>query len=223
MNMPTQEALYTAGVQIGYSRSRRHPSVIDSLFGMKHRMDIINLAATQEQMTAAHAFLKTITASGKKVLFVGTKPETKNLIEATAEKLNMPFVVKRWVGGTLTNFKQIRTRVNMLLDLTSRKEEGTLVYRTKKELLLLNRKMTKLELNFGGIKDMNTLPGALVVVDPKKEHLAVAEARVLGIPVVAIANTDCDISIIDHAIVANDANVTSVGIVLETITNGLSS
>lgn len=221
--MPTQEALYAAGVQTGYSRSRRHPSVMDSLFGMKHRMDIINIAKTQDQMTAAQAFLKTVTASGKKVLFVGTKPETKNLIEATAEKMNMPFVIKRWVGGTLTNFKQIRTRVNMLLDLTSRKEDGTLVYRTKKELLLLNRKMVKLELNFGGIKDMNTLPGALIVVDPKKEHLAVAEARVLGIPVVAIANTDCDISIIDHAIVANDANVTSVGLILETITNGLSN
>lgn len=174
-------------------------------------------------MTAAQAFLKTVVASGKKVLFVGTKPETKNLIEATAEKLNMPFVIKRWVGGTLTNFKQIRTRVNMLLDLTSRKEDGTLVYRTKKELLLLNRKMVKLELNFGGIKDMNTLPGALIVVDPKKEHLAVAEARVLGIPVVAIANTDCDISIIDHAIVANDANVTSVSLILDTITSGLSN
>jgi small subunit ribosomal protein S2 len=221
MNIPTQEDMYAAGVQIGYSRSRRHPSVIDSLFGMKHRMDIINLAATQDQMTAAHAFLKTVIASGKKVLVIGTKPETKNLVESVATKLNMPFVTKRWVGGTLTNYKQIRSRVNMLHDLTSRKEDGTLVYRTKKELLLLNRKMVKLELNFGGIKDMNTLPGALIVVDPKKEHLAVAEARVLGIPVVAIANTDCDISIINHAIIANDANVTSVAIVLETITNEL--
>jgi len=221
--MPTQEDLYAAGVQIGYSRSRRHPSVIDSLFGMKHRMDIINLSATQDQMTAAHTFLKTVAASGKKVLFVGTKPETKNIVESTAEKFNMPFVVKRWVGGTLTNFKQIRSRVNMLHDLTSRKEDGTLVYRTKKELLLLNRKMVKLELNFGGIKDMSTLPGAIVVVDPKKEHLAVAEARVLGIPVVAIANTDCDISIINHPIIANDANVTSVATVLETVATGLSN
>jgi len=217
--MPTQEDMYAAGVHVGYSRSRRHPSVVPSLFGMKHRMDVVNLEETQKQIQSAHDFLKTVMANGKKVLFVGTKPETKQLVLGTAEKLDMPFVVKRWVGGTLTNFKQIRTRVNMLHDLTARKEDGTLVYRTKKELLLLERKMVKLELNFGGIKDMNTLPGALVVVDPKKEHLAVAEARVLGIPVVAIANTDCDISIIEQAIVANDANVNSVGLVLSTLTD----
>lgn len=221
MNMPTQEQMYAAGVHVGYSRSRRHPSVAASLFGMKHRMDIINLQTTQEQITTAQAFLKTVVGSGKKILFIGTKPETKNLIQTIGEKLNMPFIIKRWVGGTLTNFKQIRSRVNMLHDLTSRKEDGTLVYRTKKELLLLNRKMTKLELNFGGIKDMNTLPGALIVVDPKKEHLAIAEARVLRIPVIAIANTDCDISIIDHAIVANDANIQSVHLILNALTDNL--
>ena len=172
--MSTQEDMYAAGVHVGYSRSRRHPSVVPSLFGMKHRMDVVNLEATQQQIQSAHDFLKTVMANGKKVLFVGTKPETKQLVHGIAEKLDMPFVIKRWVGGTLTNFKQIRTRVNMLHDLTARQEDGTLVYRTKKELLLLERKMVKLELNFGGIKDMNTLPGALVVVDPKKEHLAVA-------------------------------------------------
>ncbi|MCB9808990.1 30S ribosomal protein S2 [Candidatus Nomurabacteria bacterium] len=221
MNIPTQEAMYEASVHVGYSRSRRHPSVTSSLFGMKHRMDIINLQATGDQMQSAHDFLKTVLATGKKVLFVGTKPETKRMVEDTANKLDMPYVTKRWVGGTLTNFKQIRSRVDMLNDLQERTEAGTLVYRTKKEHLLLKRKMAKLDLNFGGVQDMKSLPGAVVVIDPKKEHLAVAEARRLALPVIALANTDCDISIIDYPIVGNDANVDSVGLVLNTLTDGV--
>lgn len=217
MTIPTQDELYAAGAHVGYSRSRRHPSVMSSLFGMKHRTDIIDLAKTGEQISAAREFLLSVLASGKNVLLIGTKPEVKRVVQEHADTLGLPSVTKRWVGGTLTNFKQIRARVDMLEDLQARKEAGTLIYRTKKELLMIDRKIEKLDRNFGGIRTLKNLPGAIVVVDPKKEHLAVAEARVLGIPIVALANTDCDISILELPIMANDASFDSVTLVMNAL------
>lgn len=217
MAIPTQDEMYAAGAHVGYSRSRRHPSVLPFLFGMKHRTDIIDLAKTQDQLTAASEFLVSVLNAGKNILLVGTKPEIKRIVDEHINNLGLPFVTKRWVGGTLTNFKQIRARVDMMEDLQEKKEAGTLVYRTKKELLMIDRKIEKLDRNFGGLRQLKELPGAVVVVDPKKEHLAVAEALVLGIPVVAIANTDCDVSIIDFPVMANDAAFDSVAIVMQSL------
>ncbi len=202
--------MYTAGVHVGYSRSRRHPSVTPHIYAVKNRVDIINLNHTVEQIADAKAFLASLKNSGKKILFVGTKPEIKRVILDVSSRLDMPFVNKRWVGGTMTNFKEIRGRIDMLEDLEARGAAGTLIYRTKKELLMLQRKTEKLALNFGGLKDLTELPGALFVIDPLKESNAVAEARVKNIPIIAIANSDCDISVIDYPIVANDATQSSV-------------
>jgi len=215
------ESLYKAGAHVGYSKSRRHPSVRPFLFGMKHRSDIINLEQTSQQIDTAIAALKAVVVTGKKVALAGTKPEIKRLITDLAKETNMPYATKRWVGGTLTNIGQIRARVDLLDDLISKKESGNLVYRTKKELLLIDRKIDKLELNFGGLRGMKELPAMLLVVDPKKEVNAIAEARQRHIPIVAIASTDCDVSIIDYPIVANDTNVESVGYILSELQKGL--
>lgn len=217
------EAMYAAGVHVGYSRSRRHPSTTESIHAVKNRMDIIDLSQTATQLEAAIEFLKSVKASGKKILIVGTKPEVKRFVREATDASDMPYVVKRWIGGTLTNFKEIKGRVDMLKDLSQRQETGSLIYRTKKELLMLERKIEKLELNFGGLKDMEELPAAMIVIDSLKEDNAVQEARIKDIPIVAIANTDCDISIIDYPIVANDASQKSVGMIMEQIIESIKS
>ncbi len=213
----TIEEMYTAGVHVGYSRSRRHPSVTPHVYAVKNRVDIINLNHTHQQIADAKVFLSSLKNSGKKILFVGTKPEIKRIIEDISSRLDMPFVSKRWVGGTMTNFKEIRGRVDMLEDLEERKAAGTLIYRTKKELLMLERKTEKLSLNFAGLKDLTALPGALFVIDPLKETNAVQEARLKNIPIIAIGNTDCDMSIVDYPIVANDASQASVSYIVNAL------
>lgn len=213
------QALYDANAHVGYRRARRHPSVTPFLFGVKHRGDIIDLDSTATQIEAAGAFLAGLKAAGKKVVVVGTKPELKQHIEDAAHDMVMPYVTKRWVGGTLTNFEQIRGRVEMLQDLEQKQASNSLVYRTKKELLMLERKIAKLRLTFGGLVRMDQKPAAVIVVDPRKEHIAVQEANTLGIPVIAIANTDCDVSIVDYPIVANDAMVSSVSTILNMLSN----
>jgi small subunit ribosomal protein S2 len=209
------QTLYDANSHVGYRRARRHPSVTPFLFGVKHRGDVIDLDTTATQVEDVIAFLGDLKAQGKKIVVVGTKPELKKQIEDTAHDMIMPYATKRWVGGTLTNFGQIRGRIDMLQDLEQKQASNSLVYRTKKELLMLERKILKLRLTFGGLIRMTSKPAALLVVDPRKEHIAVQEAITLNIPVIAIANTDCDISIIDYPIVANDATVSSVSTVLK--------
>ncbi len=214
-------SLYEAGVHIGYSRSRRHPSSNAHVYAIKNRIDIINLDHTVGQIAAAQEFLATMKRSGKKILFVGTKPEVKRLVEEYATRFDMPFVTKRWVGGMLTNFKEIRVRVDLLKDLEERRATDTLIYRTKKERLLLERTIDKLALNFGGVRELTEFPGAIVIIDPLKEDGAVKEARIKNIPVVALGNTDCDMSPIDFPIIGNDATQESIRAILELITDGM--
>jgi small subunit ribosomal protein S2 len=202
------------GVHVGYSRSRRHPSTNTHIYAIKNRVDIIDLTQTENVLNSAKEFLATVKRNGKKVLFVGTKPEIKRLISDAGGTTDMPYVTKRWVGGMLTNFKEIQTRVNRLIDLEERRKTDTLIYRTKKERLMLEREIERLELNFSGVKDMKDMPGVMIVVDPLKEAIAVKEARDKNIPIIALCNTDCDISIIDFPIVGNDATQGSVGLIL---------
>lgn len=210
----TNEALVTemfeAGAYVGYSKSRRHPSTKEFVFESRKKKDIIDLEKTELTLSAALTTLVDLKTKGLQVLFVGTKPEAKNIVRAQAELIDMPFVTERWLGGTLTNRRELKGRVERLLMLTEQTEKGELVAANKKERLMLQREMEKLERKFGGIKNMKRLPAALFVVDPKKEYIAVAEAIQMNIPVIALSNTDCDISIINYPIVANDTNLSSI-------------
>jgi small subunit ribosomal protein S2 len=159
-------------------------------------------------------FVKTLSGARKTVLFVGSKAEAREALTRAAERLNQPYVASRWIGGTLTNFSEIKKRVARLTDATSMREKGELAKFTKHERLLIDREITDLELMFGGLKGMNKLPDALVIVDPRQEMGAVKEAQLLNIPVVAILNTDCDKKGISYPIPANDASVQSVSFIL---------
>jgi len=204
------DAMFKVGAHYGFVKSRRHPTVKPFIFGMKNNVEIFDLEKTEVQLEAAIAFVQQIVASGRQVLFASGKSESKNIVQRGAEACGMPFVSGRWVGGTFTNYDLIRRRVEKLLDLTSQKEKGELNKYTKKERLLIDRDIARLQNLFGGIVSMKSLPGALFVVDAKKEHIAVAEALDAGIPVVALTGADNDISTIKHPIVANDASVESV-------------
>ncbi len=211
------EAMFKAGSHIGYSKSRRHPSVKPFIFGAKNKMEIIDLEKSANQLSAARDFIKSVKSSGKQILFVGTKPEAKAAVEEAGKSVDMPYVFERWIGGTFTNFPEIKKRVARLEEMTSKKEKGEFAVYTKKEQLLLGKEMSDLFRNFSGIVSMKNLPGAMFVVDPKKESIAVREAIEVGVPVVALANSDCDVSVIDYPIVANDASKESIRLFIKEI------
>lgn len=202
--------MFETGAHIGYSKTKRHPSTRDFIFESRQRKDIIDLEKTSTQLEKALATLADIKSKNLQVLFVGTKPEAKGIVRSQAELIDMPFVTERWLGGTLTNRRELKGRVNRLLTLTEQAEKGELVAANKKEKLMLEREIERLERKFGGIKNMPKLPAALFVIDPKKEHIAVEEARQMNIPVIALSNTDCDVSIINYPVVANDTNLSSI-------------
>jgi small subunit ribosomal protein S2 len=202
--------LYEAGAHVGYSKTRRHPSTTPFIFQSRQKKDIINLEETSKQLISALEFIAKIKADGGQILFVGTKPEAKRIVREQAELIDMPFVTERWLGGTLTNAKELRTRVDRLIDLETKRANDELVYRTKKERLLIEREIEKLERKFGGLRNLKKSPTALFVIDPRKEHIAIQEAQQMNIPVVAIANNDCNINGITYPIVANDTNVSAV-------------
>lgn len=204
------EGMFEAGAHFGYSRTRRHPSFQQFLFGSKDHVDIIDLEKTSSRLGAALEFVKESAKAGKTILFVGTKPEARKTIEETAILLGAPYVVHRWIGGTLTNLGEIRKRVSRFEDLRGKKERGELDVYTKKERLLLDREMDDLSTKFGGVLALKQLPHALLVIDPKHEYTAVNEAKRKKIPVVALAGSDCDIKNIDYLIPANDASLLSI-------------
>jgi len=204
----------SAGVHYGYSRTRRHPTVTKFIYGNKNGVDIIDLEKTVPQIEAAAKFLTELGASGKTVLFVGVKPEARKHIEETATLLHQPFVTERWIGGILTNFPEIKKRIQKLIDLKEKRASGELAKYTKKEQLLLDREMERLSKYFSGVVGLTKMPDALLVIDSKKEHIAIKEARKIGIPVIAIGNTDCSIRGIDLPIIANDGSSSSIATIL---------
>ncbi len=206
---PVIDAMFSVGAHFGRSKSRRHPSTKSYIFGKKNSTEIINLEKTTEDLDRAKEFASSIIADGKQILFVGTKPEAKKMI-IDMGALNIPFVSERWIGGTLTNFSEIKKRVSRLTELTQLKETGDLEKYTKKEQLMMDREMEKLSKNFGGIVSMKGLPGALFVVDSKHEKTAVEEALIKNIPIISLSSSDCDINNIDYPIVANDASQASI-------------
>jgi small subunit ribosomal protein S2 len=215
---PLIEALFKVGAHFGFSRSRRHATMKPLVFGSKNRTDILDLTKTAPLFENALTFLRGLGAHSKTVLFVGGKPEMKDLVKRFAEEARMPYVAGRWLGGTLTNFVEIRKRVKLMQELTDEKEAGTLAKKyTKKERLMIDREIARLEDKFLGISAMEKLPDALVVVDTRTEAIPVSEAAALGIPVIGIMNSDCDFSVVTYPIVGNDASRESIEFFLEKI------
>lgn len=206
----TVESMFDVGAHYGFIKSRRHPTIKPFIFGTKNKVEIFDLEKTEVQLEKAIEFVKSIAASGKQVLFASGKSEAKGAVKKAAERVDQPFVSGRWVGGTFTNFGVIRKRVEKLLDLMSQREKGELTKYTKKERLLIDREIDRLNMLFSGITGMNGLPGALFVIDSKKEAIAVAEAKERKIPVIALLGSDCDIKAVNYPIVANDSSVDSV-------------
>lgn len=218
VNNPMIDSMFKAGAHFGFSKTRRHPSVTPYIFGVKNKVEIFDLEKTSELLEKAKAFVVSLAKENKVILFVGGKSEARNAVKNGALSINMPFVDGRWIGGTLTNFAQMRKRVEKLERLTTEKERGELVKYTKKERLLIDREIANLERFFSGVVSMKELPKALFVVDPKKEKTAVSEAHDMGIPVIAIAGSDCNIKNIDYPIVGNDSSQTSIQYLTQEIT-----
>jgi small subunit ribosomal protein S2 len=206
----TVEEMFQAGVHYGYSKSRRHPSVSSFVFTTKNGVDIIDIEKTESLLEKALEAVTKLAASGKTILFVGTKPEARQQIVEVALSLNMPYVSERWVGGALTNFPEIKKRIVKLLDLRDQKEKGELDRYTKKERLLIDREMDDMTKNFQGLTGITKTPDAMFVIDPKKEQIAVTEAQKMNLPIISVLNTDCDLKQVEYPIVANDASVLSI-------------
>ncbi len=211
------EGMFAVGAHFAFSRSRRHPTAAPFIFGVKNKVEIFDLEKTLLSLDKAKNFIKEIAKEGKTILFVGGKSEARNSIKHGAQALAMPFVDGRWIGGTLTNFGQIRKRVEKMEKLMMEREKGELAKYTKKERLLIDREIAKLERFFTGIVSMKELPKALFVVDPKKEKSAVKEAQDMKIPIVALSGSDCDIRGISYPIPANDASQSSVKFFIDEI------
>jgi small subunit ribosomal protein S2 len=202
--------MFNVGAHYGFIKSRRHPTVKPFIYGVKNKIEIFDLEKTEAQLEKALEFVKKLASNGKSVVFVGSKSEARRAIKTAADRIAQPYVASRWIGGTFTNFENIRRRVEKLLDLTSQREKGELGKYTKKERVMIDREIERLNDLFGGITSVSSLPGAIFVVDPKKEHIAVTEAIERNVPVIALAGADCDVSILTYPIVANDSAIASV-------------
>jgi len=216
------ERLFSAGAHFGFKKSRRHPTVAPYLFTCKNGNDIFDLEITAKLIDNALDFLTEAGKNGQKVVFVGTKNEVSRIVKDMAEKVSMPYVTNRWIGGTFTNFSEIKKRIARLESLIQKQESGELERKyTKKERVLINREMDKLRFNFGGITTLTRPADIMLVVDPRHDIIAVREAQDLGIPVVALMSSDCNIDKIKFPIVMNDALQSSVALVLQELVSAL--
>jgi small subunit ribosomal protein S2 len=215
------KSLLEAGVHFGHQTRRWNPKMAEYIFTARNGIYIIDLQKTSKKVDEAHAFIKSIAEEGKTVLFVGTKKQAQDAIREEAERCGMYFVNQRWLGGMLTNFKTIRKRIERLKELERMSTDGTFDALPKKEVSQLRKEMEILERNLGGIKEMKKLPGALFIVDPKKEHNAVLEARRLNIPIVGIVDTNCDPDDTDYVIPANDDAIRAVKLIAGAMADGI--
>lgn len=204
------DGMFKAGAHFGYQRTRRHPSVKPYLYGSKNRVDIIDLEKSSVLLEQAKAYVKSLGAMGKNIMFVGTKPEARQLVALAAKSVDMPYVTERWIGGTLTNFPEIKKRIDRYHDLYKKREEGALAVYTKRERGLLDKEMSDLDKKFGGLLAMKNIPEALFVVDSRNEAIAVEEAMKMRVPVVSLSNSDCDVSKINYPVIGNDSSLTSI-------------
>ncbi len=208
------DALFSVGAHFGFVKARRHPSAKPFIFGSKNNIEIFDLEKTSIELEKALAFIETQAKAGALGLIVGGKSEAREAVVKAGKDLDMSFVPGRWIGGTLTNFPEIKKRILRLEELTTQREKGELAKYTKKERLLIDREIAKLELYFGGLSNLKALPKFLVVIDPKKEHIAVAEAKRMKIPVVGLAGSDSNLHEVNYAIPGNDASRQSIAYIL---------
>lgn len=221
MAVVSMKQLLEAGVHFGHQTRRWNPKMAEYIFTQRNGIYIIDLQKTVRKLDKAYNFIKEITQEGKPVLFVGTKKQAQESVKSEAIKSGSYFVNARWLGGMLTNFSTIRTRVARLNQLKAMESDGTFDLLPKKEVVKLRLEIEKLEKFLGGVKDMKQLPGALFVVDPKKERIAVAEARKLDIPVVAIVDTNCDPDSVDYVIPGNDDAIRAVKLICSAISEAI--
>ena len=221
MAVVAMKQLLEVGVHFGHQTRRWDPKMAEYIFQARNGIHIIDLQKTSKKIDEAYAFLKEQVEEGKTVLFVGTKKQAQECVKEAAEKSGMYYVDQRWLGGMLTNFDTIRTRVQRLKDLEKMQEDGTFEVLPKKEVILLKKEMEKLERNLGGIKDMEKIPGVIFLVDPKKEHIAVLEAKKLGIPVIGLVDTNCNPEEVDYAIPGNDDAIRAVKLITDVMANAI--
>ncbi len=221
MAVVSMKQLLEAGVHFGHQTRRWNPKMARYIFTERNGIYIIDLQKTVRKLEEAYNFVNELAANGEEILFVGTKKQAAESIKEEATRCGMHFVNARWLGGMMTNFKTIRTRIDRLKQLRKMEEDGTFALLPKKEVIKLNLEIEKLEKFLGGIKNMKKLPGALFVVDPRKEKIAVAEAKKLGIPVVAIVDTNCDPDEIDYVIPGNDDAIRAVKLISGVMANAV--
>lgn len=217
MSVITMKQLLEAGVHFGHQTRRWNPKMRDFIFTERNGIYIIDLQKTVRLMDVAYNFVKGVTMQGEKILFVGTKKQAQESIQEEATRCEMPYVNQRWLGGMLTNFKTIRNRINRLVELEQMEDEGLFEVLPKKEVIRLLHEKDKLLKFLGGIRDMQELPGAVFIVDPRKEKIAVAEARKLEIPIVSIVDTNCDPDEVDFIIPGNDDAIRAVKLITSKI------
>jgi len=221
MSVISMKQLLEAGVHFGHQTRRWNPKMAEYIFTERNGIYIIDLQKTVKKIEEAYAFVRDVAASGQDILFVGTKKQAQDSIREEAQRVNMHYVDVRWLGGMLTNFKTIKKRIERLAQLKKMEEDGTFELLPKKEVIKLRAEKDRLEKYLGGIKEMKRLPGALFVVDPRKERIAIAEAKKLNIPVVAIVDTNCDPEEIDYVIPGNDDAIRAVKLITSTIANAV--
>ena len=221
MSVVSMKSLLEAGVHFGHQTRRWNPKMARYIFTERNGIYIIDLQKTVKCLEEAYMFVRDVAAEGGEVLFVGTKKQAMDSVKEEAIRAEAHFVNARWLGGMMTNFKTIRRRIARLEQLRAMQEDGTFDVLPKKEVVKLNLEIEKLEKFLGGIKNMKKLPGALFIVDPKKEKIAVAEAKKLGIPVVAIVDTNCDPDEIDYVIPGNDDAIRAVKLIAQTIADAI--
>ena len=221
MAVVAMKQLLEAGVHFGHQTRRWDPKMAEYIFQARNGIHIIDLQKTSKKLDEAYSFIKEQAEEGKTVLFVGTKKQAQECMKEAALKCGMYYVDQRWLGGMLTNFGTIKTRIQRLKDLETMEQDGTFDVLPKKEVILLKKEMEKLEKNLGGIKDMEELPGVIFLVDPKKERIAILEAKKLGIPVVGLVDTNCNPEEVDYAIPGNDDAIRAVKLIADVMANAV--
>lgn len=221
MSVVSMKQLLEAGVHFGHQTRRWNPKMKQYIFQERNGIYIIDLQKTVKMMDVAYNFIRELSARGGKVLFVGTKKQAQDAIKEEATRCGMFYVNQRWLGGTLTNFQTIKTRIERLKEIEKMEEDGTFEVLPKKEVLVLKREKERLEKFLGGIKEMTEYPDAIFIVDPRKERIAVQEARKLNIPIVAMVDTNCDPDEIDYVIPANDDAIRAVRLITSKIADAV--
>jgi len=221
MAVVAMKQLLEAGVHFGHQTKRWDPKMAEYIYQARNGIHIIDLQKTSKKIDEAYAFMKEVAEEGKDILFVGTKKQAQECVKDAAVKSNMFYVDQRWLGGMLTNFKTIRKRIERLNKLEEMQEDGTFDVLPKKEVAALKNEMEKLEKNLGGIKNMTKMPGAMFVVDPKNERIAILEAKKLNIPIIGLVDTNCNPEDVDYPIPGNDDAIRAVKLITDVMANAI--